>query len=216
MEGFVRLLDRSSEFADYLARALASAQGFAAGDRPEASLAAADLSFEHAHSLRVLFEVGNPSSASAMLRLQYESLLRAAWVLYAANETQLSKLTAPLAAESSAAAKNSRSADDMLKDLEQTLATTPTLRGLVLPLRQIREVSWTAMNSFVHAGLHPLSRTQGGFPEKLASDLLMNSNGMLHFAARLVARLTPSPSLVTEIEHSHLRFADCLPAPENT
>jgi len=58
------------------------------------------------------------------------------------------------------------------------------LRGLVIPLREIREHHWTAMNSFVHGGLHPISRIFDGFPVKLATDLLKSSNGMLHMGGQ--------------------------------
>jgi hypothetical protein len=54
------------------------------------------LSLEHARSVRILFSADAPQSASALLRLQYEALLRAAWVLYAASDLQITKLDAPL------------------------------------------------------------------------------------------------------------------------
>jgi hypothetical protein len=211
MLDFEHLLSLSHQFSDVLAETVESA-----GDREydvEASTiyAAAGLSFEHAHALRVLFEAGAPNSAAALLRLQYEALLRAAWLLYGATDHRLAKATAPLTADAAQAAKNLRSAEDMLLDLERALQATPSLRGLVLPLREIRDVSWQAMNSFVHAGLHPLTRGQSGFPTQLAADLVKNSNGMLHMAARLLARLTGSWEVTTAVEHSYLRFQDCLP-----
>jgi hypothetical protein len=67
------------------------------------------------------------------------------------------------------------------------------------------------MNSFVHGGLHPLTRTREGFPLKLAVDLLKNSNGMLHMSARLFARLTASAELVARVETAFKGFEDCLP-----
>lgn len=161
--------------------------------------------------MRVLLEVGTPNSAAVLLRSQYEALLRAAWLLYAASEPHLDKLSTALTAESGAKAKNAKGAEDMLKELEALLVATPTLRGLVVPLREIRDVSWAAMNSYAHGGLHPLARTREGFPLKLAADLLKNSNGMLHMAARLLARLTPSADMVTRMEAAFAGFEDCLP-----
>ena len=46
-------------------------------DRSEAAAAAAELAFEQAHAVRVLFGAGPPSSSAEMLRLQYDALLRA-------------------------------------------------------------------------------------------------------------------------------------------
>lgn len=123
----------------------------------------------------------------------------------------MQKLSTTLTVESGAKSKNAKGAEDMLKELEGLLAATPTLRGLVLPLREIRVVSWAAMNSFVHGGLHPLTRTREGFPLELAVDLLKNSNGMLHMAARLLARLAPSADIVASVETAFVGFEDCLP-----
>lgn len=211
MDALAGLLTRSQEWAEHLWTALDSADAIAAGPRPEAVAAAVELSFEHAHALRLLLEVGTPNSAVVLLRAQYESLLRGAWLMYAASDAQLEKVSASLTAESGAAAKNVRGAEEMLKELERLLVETPGLLGLVLPLREIRDNSWAAMNSFVHGGLHPLDRTRKGFPVKLAADVLKNSNGMLHMAARLLARLTPSLALVGHVEAALGAFKDCLP-----
>lgn len=191
--------------------ALGSAGDLAEGSRVKSAAAAVDLSFEHSHALRALLALGTPNSAAVLMRSQYEALLRAGWLMYAASDLQVEQLAAPLSADSAAAAKNARGAEDMLKDLEKLLTTMPTLRGLVLPLREIREVSWAALNSFVHGGLHPLARSRGGFPTKLAADLVRNSNGMLHMAARLLARLTPSADVAAQVDKLYLAFPSCLP-----
>lgn len=208
---FEQLLARSYDFSQFLVGEIDSAGEFASGERPEAAAAAADLVFEHAHALRVLFEAGTPSSAAALLRPQYESLLRAAWILYAAPDAQVSKLTAPLTRQSAAAAKNIAGADEMLQGLERRLEHAPQLRGLVQPLREIRDEAWAAMNGFVHAGLHPLARTKDGFPVQLATAVVKMSNGMVHMAGRLLARFTNDEKLVLRIERSYVGFEDVLP-----
>ncbi len=211
MPDLAQLLERSHQYWDFLAELIESAVHYEDRVEPNPVEAAAQLSFEHAHALRVLFEAGAPNSASAMLRLQYEALLRSAWLLYGATEARAAKASAPLNVETAQAAKNIRSAEDMLLDLERALQATPQLRGLVLPLREIRDAAWQSMNSFVHSGLHPLTRVQTGFPTQLAVNLVKNSNGMLHMAARIAARLTGSWEVATAVEQCYLRFQDCLP-----
>jgi hypothetical protein len=216
MNIFESIQSLSNDFAEYLEEAIDSAGTMAAGDRVEATAAAADLSFEHAFAVRALFEAGAPNSASAMLRLQYEALLRSAWLLYAATEADVSKAGAKLNAESAAAAKNIAGAVDMLKALERCLEAQPELRGLVVPLREIRDASWAALNGFVHGGLHPLARTRDGFPDVLAANLLKFSNGMLHMSGRILARLTGSTDVLQKVEQSRLKFANCLPVVTST
>lgn len=46
------------------------------------------------------------NSAAAVLRLQYEAVLRAAWLLFAASPVQAEKLTRSLDVEAEQAAKN--------------------------------------------------------------------------------------------------------------
>lgn len=207
----------SNDFAEYLEETINSAGTMAPGDRVEAAAAASDLGFEHAFALRTLFAAGAPNSASAVLRIQYEALLRSAWLLYAATDAQVGKANAPLDELSAAVAKNIAGPAVMLEDLERCAQEQHELRGLVVPLREIRDAAWAAMHSFVHGGLHPLARTAEGFPDSLAANLLKFSNGVLHMSARLSARLTGSPDVVKKIEQSRLKFANCLPvikAPE--
>jgi hypothetical protein len=60
--------------------------------------------------------------------------------------------------------------------------------GLVIPLEEIRENQWKAMNSLVHGGIHPLQRMDA-FPVELAAQVVRNSNGIAHIACRLLMRL---------------------------
>lgn len=211
MTDFERLLARSYDFSQFLVGELDAANQFADGERAEVAAAAADLVFEHAHALRVLFEAGTPSSAVALLRPQYECLLRSAWLLYAAPDTQVDKFVAPLTRESAATAKNVAGAEEMLLALERKLESAPQLRGLVLPLRELRDEAWSAMNAFVHAGLHPIARTKEGYPVQLAMAVIKMSNGIVHMAGRLLARLTGDETLVHRIERSYVGFEDVLP-----
>ncbi|MFG6464020.1 DUF6988 family protein [Roseateles sp. DXS20W] len=205
------MLAKSHDFAEHLLGMFGEDIEWFGGDRPEAAAAAAELAFEHAHALRVLFSAGTPNSGAAMLRLQYEALLRAAWLLYSAPESPVEKLSAFLTEETAATAKNVISAEKMLLALESTAEKAPNLRGLVLQLRELRDSAWAPMNGFVHAGLHALARTQDGFPAELGTNLVKLSNGMLPMSARLLARTTTSVALVTAVDKVYERFVDVLP-----
>ena len=54
------------------------------------------LSLEHAVRALILFEQGLFSSAIALTRPQFESLLRGVWLLHAASENWVTKLSEPL------------------------------------------------------------------------------------------------------------------------
>lgn len=216
MEDLPHLLNRSAEFAAHLGDLVGEIRFINPNPRTAACAAAADLSIEHAHAVRTLITVRTGNSACALLRTQYEALVRSAWAMYAATEAQVEKLNLPLSPDSQQAAKNLPGAQEMIEALKKKMTAEPALIGLVVPLTQIHEVSWRPLNSFVHGGLHPLQRTNGGFPVQLAKDVLLNSNGMLHMARRMVARLGTSAKAVAAVERGYLGFEDCLPMAETT
>lgn len=205
------LLTRSQDFSNALLADVSVAAGDASTPRIEATLAAAQLAFEHAMGLRLLLQASLSSSAVVLLRAQYESLLRAAWLAYAATDDQAAKMSASLTPAGAAAAKNAHGAGEMLQALERELEANAGLRGLVLPLRELREASWAAMNGFAHSGLHALARTREGFPEQLAVDVVKTSNGMVHMAARLMARMLATGAAAQRVERRYLHFVDVLP-----
>jgi hypothetical protein len=208
---FEQLADLSDRFSEHLASFLEDLPITASAHFPAA--AAVALSLEHAGALRLLFSTAAPQSACALLRLQYEALLRAAWLIYAAPDAASEKLAASLAPESQQAAKNVAGAKAMLEQLQNALKSNPALIGLVKPLAEIRDISWDAMNSFVHAGLHPLARTSEGFPQELASNVVRQSNAMQHMAVRLLARLSNDSSglVARQVDSVWMQYEECLP-----
>ena len=72
--------------------------------------------------------------------------------------------------------------------MQERLAVEPGIKGLVQPLTEAHAVLWKSLNSFAHAGIHALHRTEFGFPEPLVMDTVKNSNVLAHFAARLMVR----------------------------
>lgn len=112
---------------------------------------ACDLCVEHARTLRAAFAVGSPNSGSALLRLQYEALLRAAWLMFAATPPQIDRLAKALDLEAEQAAKNLPGYLEMLNAIGKVAPT-----GLAAPLAEFNQYSRHALNSFVHSGIHAL------------------------------------------------------------
>ena len=122
------------------------------------------LSLEHAAGALVLIGQGFYPSAITLMRVQFESLVRGIWLLHTASDTWVDKLSEPLTMESAKRANEGLMLAEMLKELEKS-STAPA--PIVEQLKQYRDVSWKAMNSYVHGGLHPLSRTLAGYPAQL-------------------------------------------------
>lgn len=77
------------------------------------------VSLEHAESLKILLATRNFTSALGLLRLQFESLVRGMWVLYAASDIAVSKLTAELNEENQRRANNLPMLSEMISQLEK-------------------------------------------------------------------------------------------------
>jgi len=212
MNELAMVLERSAAFLEALLEQIAAAEHFGGEDeRQEAAIAAAEVAIEHGTALSALFDIGMANSAAALLRLQYEALLRAAWLLYAATDIQVEKASAPLTRESATAAKNLPNAEEMLLGLERKMTADSGLTGLVAPLRELRDEAWKPMNAFVHCGLHPLARARDGFPEVLAVSVVKISNALIHLAARLLSRFTGDRQVMRQVDEAYKQFQDVMP-----
>jgi hypothetical protein len=202
------LLERSEAFEEANLACFTQA-GFVlavANQKHELVATACTLCIEHARVLRAAFAVAAPNSGAAVLRLQCEALLRAAWLLYAATPAHVDKLARALDLEAEQAAKNLPGYMDML---EAVVKKAP--EGLAAPIAEFNQYSRHALNSFVHSGIHPLRRAQKGFPLELAETMVRFSNGLMHFAYRMLASLSGSQRRMDRVTHLYKEFTDCVP-----
>lgn len=174
--------------------------------RHRSAAAAAMLSIEHGSAARRCFAVGCPHSGTSLIRLQFEALVRGSWALYAAPDDAIQLMSGPLTMESDVAARKLPGATVMLKEL---IDKAP--HGLSEPLRQFHAAFWHGLNSYVHAGIHPLHRSGNGYPVALAGQQLRGSNAILHFGYRQLAALSGSQAMMQGITELWLEHAFCLP-----
>ncbi len=114
------------------------------------AMTSASLSMEHADSLLILMARGNPNTATATLRLQFESMLRAAWAIYAATEQEIEALEQELTVEAELQVRKVAVYGDMLKALRKENCPAP--RVLVDEVGRVDQVLRHSLNSFVHGG----------------------------------------------------------------
>ena len=203
------MLRRSDELHEALLHLLDGAE-FDTSPRGEAALGMCSVALEHGLSLRALMAMGLPTSAVGLMRLQFEALARAMWLQYAAHDLAIEKLNAPLTAASEQAAKNLPSASEMIEQLGKRVGINVPANAHQM-LAHFKEVSWHAMNSFVHGGIHPLRRQTEGFPVGLGVQILRNSNALLTMTAMALATLTWDEAFTKPMSKIQPAFADCLP-----
>ena len=179
--------------------------------RTELSLAALLLSREHAAILKEALANDAPSTAAALFRLQFEALLRAAWIQYSATDSHLSTLTQSIDEESEKQASRLPGVKDMLKSI---VGSAP--HGLVEPLVSLHGGIAGPLNSYVHTGLHPIRRRLMGFPNDLIWLLLTQSNRLVHHAYRLMAALYVSQPVMDRVVAVGHQFNDCVGYTQDT
>nr|WP_223302634.1 hypothetical protein [Halotalea alkalilenta] len=115
----------------------------------------------------LLMALGMPTSAVGLMRLQFKALTRAMWLIYAAPETAIEKRSAPLTREAEQAAKNLPSAKGMIDQIGKRVGQDAPAAAHQTQVH-FKGISWNAMNSFMHGGIHPLRCNADGFPVHLA------------------------------------------------
>lgn len=210
---FYSLLERSEAFEEAITACFPETGYVLAAyeQKHELVATACILCIEHASALRAAFAVAAPNSGAAILRLQYEALLRAAWLLYAASPAHIDKLAQALDMEAEQAARNLPGYMEML---EAIVNKAP--EGLAAPMAEFNQYSRHALNSFVHSGIHPLRRAQEGFPPEMTSTIVRFSNGLMHFAYRMLASLSGSQRRMDRVTGVYLAFPDCVPSTTNS
>jgi hypothetical protein len=200
-------LERSLSLADLIDQAWLNL-GETDDAKPKATAELCRLSLEHGRAVCMLLP-HVPPSAIALLRPQYESLVRAVWARHAASNADLTRLFAPLTPESQQAAKKLPGVPEMLMAIK---GSGP--RGAGALLERARARLWDGLNSFIHGGIHPFQRGQDGYPLRLLLDALKNSNAMSVLTLLVLAELTDDDVVMAFVAALHEEFRDILPALE--
>lgn len=199
------LLSRSAELEGRLVEFL-RLPPFDQSERITTSKVMCSIAFEHAESAKILIASSNLTSATGLVRLQFEALVRAMWLLYAATDHEVLKLSCELTVESAQEANKTIMLTDMLKALEGRSPQEP-LDMLI----EFKDYCWKPLYSFVHGGLHPIHRHSEGYPVQQLCQMLRISNGVSVMAGMLLVILHGGGQQMGKIPKIQQDFADCLP-----
>lgn len=200
------LQSKSDALALELHAFLANTPSAEAHPRLQASEAACFVSLEHWDAVRGLLGSGILASGAVIHRAQYEALVRSIWLLFGASDEQISKHFSVLSRETEQTGKNIPLVAEMLQHL-----STRAPREAYIPLLEFKEVSWGALNSFVHTGRHAIRRSHEGYPPDLVAGILQNCNGLGVFTCMQAVLLSGLPHLQKDIIEIGDRHSECMP-----
>ena len=174
--------------------------------RIRAALTITSLGFEHARSLKYLVAARLCTSSAALLRVQYESLVRAIWVLHCASDANAELMISELTDESAKRGSKIPMLSQMLEEIERDAPQVP-----VAQLKEFKHYSWKPLSSFVHGGIHAINRHGRGFPVELVHMQVRHSNGLLGLAGSLllvIAGVHPEQQVMAKL---FKEFEECFP-----
>ena len=204
------LLDRTMDFHAAIG-AYVSQLVPEANVRNEAAFHSALISLNHGMGVAILIEHAINPAAYALARPQYESLVRGIWLAYSASAVWVNRFGSALTPESAEQANKSPDLKAMLSRIERG-GNVP--EELVRRLRRCHgDGEWEALNSYTHAGLHPLSRSKTGYPPDMSCGFLRTCNARVVLATQLAAILTSEQRDQTPISRLYDEFVDCMVDP---
>ncbi len=169
---------------------------------------ACSMALEHWEAARKLFSFGLLPSGLVVQRTQFESLVRSVWLLYAATEENIAKLSATLTIENEQAAKNTPQIADMMSALEKKAP-----QHAYDALNRFKQNSWKALNSYVHAGIHPIRRHSEGYPIKLIQDVTRNTNALAIICAMHAVVLSGRQPMQKKVLELAANYPNCMHPP---
>ena len=199
------LLYQSDELAAELS-ALLELSPYDNSPRISASRTLCGVSFEHSESVRILIKTGNFTSSLGVLRMQYEALTKAIWALYAASETSISKLNSNLSHGSVKWADKIPLLNELLVELNGK-APAQALGQL----NEFKEYSWKPLSSYIHGGIHAITRHGKGYPVELLAQAVRSSNGLQVITGMMLVILSGDPRQQGRMPKIQQKFASCCP-----
>lgn len=141
------------------------------------------ISFEHGIAVNTLLTLDMPIQAMVLSRAQFESAVRAYWLLFCASNFQISKLSFGYTFEEQFDKDTCPSLSKMLEMLQKVdLPAKPVINMFV----EFKKYHLNQLNSFVHTGKHSFTRDIMGFDVNLVLTLIRQSNNLITASAQIM------------------------------
>jgi len=163
------------------------------------------VSLEHWASQRLLLAEGLHVTGFALVRLQFEAIIRTIWILECADDAWLARFVEPMPDGQLEEPVLGPSVPNMLAVMAAKL---PQIAGM---LAELKGGAWAPMHSYVHGGVRPIVQSLAGVTAYQVSAVLRNANGLGLLAMNAMAIASGDPTLQGAIRQLQLDFLDCLP-----
>lgn len=202
-----QLIDRSEELDNSLRHAMTDTP-IPDDTREHVAHGLGVLSMEHGHGIRTLFRGDNPAPAMALLRPQFECLVRMNWVRWCATDKWMDSFSGDVAEDAT------KEPEEFPKMYQMIAAFEGHEKKVVgEAFNALKLQGWDALNSYTHGGLRAVRRALGGFEEGLIDEVIRTSNGLVFIAALHIAEGCKADELILQLYQTAAKFNDCFAAP---
>jgi len=163
-----------------------------------------DISFQHAKSLRVLYDQSLDNTATAILRIQFESVVRLMWLHFAATEKFIESYAGSIDVDKPP--KDFPTITEMIEKIKNA-----GIKGPGEMLEEFKVTAWKGMNNHIHNGYLALSRHVNSYPEKLVIQIISNSNALNLMTAMVLARVNQSQAEVSFVKSLQISYQVIMP-----
>lgn len=180
-------------------------RGLNASSRRQAiSFGFCSAALEHAVSQRLLISVGHTGTALALMRLHFETTMRAAWVLLGASEDWLEKFAEQVPPGKLEELQLGPPIPAMLDAIE---ARAPDMAVEGRRLYGTVKV----MHSFVHGGAHLVAHSFRGYPPDKLIDVLRNRNLLCLMLCNVIVAGSGNQGLAVSVGRLSAKHAEVMP-----
>lgn len=163
------------------------------------------ISFNHGIGVNNLLAFDLPIQAMVLFRAQFESVVRAFWLMFIATNNQVSKLNFSYTFEEQFEKDSYPMVTEMLDKL--TKANLPA-KPVIDHLFDFKKYHLKQLNSFVHTGKQSFTRGIMGVKDEMQITLMKQSNNLVTAAAQLMLTHTV-PDKQKFIQSLHEKYRNC-------
>ncbi|MFW1996756.1 DUF6988 family protein [Acinetobacter guillouiae] len=145
------------------------------------------ISFDHGIGVNNLLANDLPIQAMILFRAQFESVVRAYWLMFIASNDDVLKLKFNWTNDEQEQKEKYPMASQMLTQLNNI---DDEVKSIIVQLMEFKAFNINALNSFVHTGKHSFTRSAIGFEHKFLLQIMRMANNLVSTAAQLMLKHT--------------------------
>ena len=157
-----------------------------------------ELAIEHGVAVKKLLEANLVASALGLFRVQFESVVRAYWLLMVASNNDVLELQVTSISD---LFKNNKI--PMASAMIDALSRVVEIKHIVEHFRQFKLYSMNHLNSIVHSGSHSIIRRRAGVNIKQHNDVMKQTNNLTLMVAQILLRHANKEQYMHHLNHKY-------------